>query len=98
MQHQSHVPQPYSLIPYSLTFCKKSIETPTSPAQAVVTEVRENMAQVWLGGVDLRKVNPSMVLTGIDGKGKVRVRSRNGLVAQTNIEEEVQEGALLEVR
>ncbi|MBP0030859.1 caspase family protein [Roseofilum sp. Guam] len=74
------------------------IATASSPAQAVVTEVRGNMAKVWLGGVDLRQVNPSMVLTGIDGKGKVRVRSRNGLVAQTNIEEEVQEGALLEVR
>jgi hypothetical protein len=71
------------------------INSPKSPAEAVVTGVRGNNAQLWLGGVDLRKVKVGTVFTAIKGTGQVKVVSRDGLVAQATIEKAVAEGTPL---
>ena len=71
------------------------INSPKSPAQAVVTRVSGNNAQLWLGGVDLRKVEAGTVFTAIKGTGQVKVVSRDGLVAQATVEKAVMEGLLL---
>ncbi|GAB4174472.1 MAG: hypothetical protein Fur006_04300 [Coleofasciculaceae cyanobacterium] len=68
------------------------INSPNSPAQAVVTRVSGNNAELWLGGVDLRKVETGTVFTAIKGTGQVKVVSRDGLVAQGKIEKAVTEG------
>jgi hypothetical protein len=68
------------------------INSPKSPAQAVVTGVSGNNAQLWLGGVDLRKVTTGTVFTAMKGTGQVKVVSRDGLVAQGKVEKAVTEG------
>ena len=68
------------------------INSPKSPAQAVVTRVSGDSAQLWLGGVDLRKVEAGTVFTAMKGTGQVKVVSRDGLVAQAKIEKAVTEG------
>lgn len=68
------------------------INSPNSPAQAVVTRVSGDNAQLWLGGVDLRKVTTGTVFTAMKGTGQVKVVSRDGLVAQGKVEKAVTEG------
>lgn len=68
------------------------INSPNSTAQAVVTRVSGDTAQLWLGGVDLRKVEAGTVFTAIKGTGQVRVVSREGLVVQATIEKAVTQG------
>lgn len=68
------------------------ITSPKSPAQAVVTGVRGNNAQLWLGGVDLRMVQAGTVFTAMKGTGQVKVVSRDGIVAQVTVEKAVTEG------
>jgi len=71
------------------------INSPKSPAQAVVTRVKGDSVQLWLGGVDLRKVTTGTVFTAVKGTGQVKVVSRDGLVAQATIEKAVAEGTPL---
>ncbi len=71
------------------------IESPKPPAQAVVIKVSGDNAQLWLGGVDLRKVTAGTVLTAVNGAGQVKMVSREGLVAQAKIEKAVTEGTPL---
>ncbi|MCA1992075.1 MAG: caspase family protein [Coleofasciculus sp. S288] len=71
------------------------INTPNSTAQAVVTRVSRDTAELWLGGVDLRQVEAGTVFTAIQGTGQVKVLSRDGIVAQTTVEKAVTEGMLL---
>ncbi|WP_228061567.1 hypothetical protein [[Phormidium] sp. LEGE 05292] len=71
------------------------INSPNSAAQAVVTRVSGDTANLWLGGVDLRKVNAGTVFTAVKGTGQVKVLSRNGVVAQAKIEKAVTEGTPL---
>lgn len=66
--------------------------SPKSPAQAVVTRVSGNNVQLWLGGVNLRKVTTGTVFTAVKGTGQVKVVSRDGIVAQTTVEKAVTEG------
>ncbi len=68
------------------------INSPKSPAQAVVMRVSGDTAQLWLGGVDLRKVEAGTVFTAMKGTGEVKVVSRDGLVAQAKVEKAVTEG------
>lgn len=68
------------------------INSPNSTAQAVVTRVNGDTAQLWLGGVDLRKVNEGTVFTAVHGTGQVKVVARDGMVAQAKIEKPVAEG------
>ncbi|MGL5133618.1 MAG: caspase family protein, partial [Planktothrix sp.] len=42
------------------------INSPQSPAQAVVTAVSGETAQLWLGGIDLRKVTTGTIFTAIN--------------------------------
>ncbi|MGB5959972.1 MAG: caspase family protein [Coleofasciculaceae cyanobacterium] len=71
------------------------ISSPMSPAQAVVTQVSGNNAQLWLGGFDLKKVIRGKVFTAIKGTGQVKVVSRKGIIAQATVEKAVTEGMLL---
>jgi hypothetical protein len=68
------------------------INTPKVPAQAIVTQVQGKTAQLWLGGVDLRKVNPGTIFTAIQGTGQVKVVSREGMIAQAMVEKTVTVG------
>lgn len=72
------------------------IETPNSPAQAVVMDVKDGNAQLWLGGIDLRKVKAGTVLKAVEGSGKVKVISRNGITAEATVEKTVTVGMLLQ--
>ncbi|MFB2882187.1 caspase family protein [Floridanema aerugineum] len=71
------------------------VNSPNSTAQAVVTRISGDTANLWLGGVDLRKVNEGTVFTAVKGTGQVKVLSRNGVVAQAKIEKAVTEGTPL---
>ena len=71
------------------------INSPNSTAQAVVMRVSGDTANLWLGGVDLQKVNVGTVFTAVKGTGQVKVLSRNGVVAQAKIEKAVTEGTPL---
>jgi hypothetical protein len=68
------------------------INSPKSPAQATVMGVKGNTADLWLGGVDLRKVKAGTVFTAMKGTGQVKVLSRDGMVAQATVEKAVTEG------
>jgi hypothetical protein len=68
------------------------INSPQSPADAVVRQVSGDTAQLWLGGVDLRKVKTGTVFTAMKGTGQVKVVSRNEIVALAKIEKAVTEG------
>ncbi|GCL34707.1 hypothetical protein PA905_49390 [Planktothrix agardhii CCAP 1459/11A] len=71
------------------------INSPKSPAQAVVTAVSGETAQLWLAGIDLRKVTTGTIFTAINSTGKVKMISRDGLVGQAKIEQTVTVGTLL---
>jgi metacaspase-1 len=71
------------------------IGSPNSAAQAVVTRVSGDTAQLWLGGVDLRKVVAGTVFTAVKGTGQVSVLSRDGIVARVKVEKAVMEGMAL---
>ncbi|HBB34079.1 MAG TPA: peptidase C14 [Cyanobacteria bacterium UBA8803] len=71
------------------------IKSPKPSAQAVVTGVQGDTAELWLGGVDLRQVEAGTVFTAIKGTGQVRVISRDGLVAQAKVEKAVTAGTPL---
>lgn len=71
------------------------INSPKSPAEAIVTKVSGDNAFLWLGGVDLRKVESGTIFTAVNGKGKVKILAREGLVAQAKIEQMVTEGTPL---
>lgn len=68
------------------------INSPKSPAEAIVTKVSGDNAVLWLGGVDLRKVEAGTIFTAVNGTGKVKVVAREGLAAQAKIEQPVTEG------
>ena len=71
------------------------INTPSPAADAVITEVKGNQATLWLGGVDLAAIDDGTVFSIINGKGKVTLRSREGLVGVATVEGVAKEGALL---
>ena len=71
------------------------INTPSPVADAVITEVQGNQAKLWLGGVDLAAIDEGTVFTIINGKGKVTLRSRDGLVGEATVEGVVKPGMLL---
>ena len=72
------------------------INNPSSAADAVITEVKGNQAKLWLGGVDLATIDDGTVFSIINGKGKVTLRSREGLVGVSTVEGVVKEGMLLQ--
>jgi hypothetical protein len=79
------------------------LEPPNPTANAVVTAVyvaraataQEELAELWLGGLDsvgFSQLEVGTVFVGVGGSGKVILRSRRGLVAQAIVEEEVETG------
>ena len=71
------------------------IQSANSPAEAVVIEVKGDNAQLWLGGTDLRKVETGREFKAINRVGKVKVISRQGMVATAKVEESVTVGTPL---
>jgi hypothetical protein len=71
------------------------INNPTPAADAVITSVNRNQAKLWLGGVDLGEIEEGTVFAIINGKGKVTLRSREGLVGEATVEGVAQAGMLL---
>jgi hypothetical protein len=52
----------------------------------VISEVNGNQATLWLGGVDLGEIDTGTVFVIINGKGKVTLRSRIGLVGEATMD------------
>lgn len=73
------------------------INNPQTTAQAVVTQVNNRQAQLWLGGVDLRQVAAGTIFTAVEGSGQVRVLSRDGIKATAAIENSVTAGTPLQL-
>jgi hypothetical protein len=75
----------------------------SGPAEAVVTKVEGDRAELWLGGLDpqsLAAFDQNAVLKAIDSKGdrqgQVRIESRNGLVGRGKLLNAARPGALLQ--
>ncbi|UBF28982.1 caspase family protein [Kovacikia minuta CCNUW1] len=73
------------------------------PAEAVITKVDGDRAELWLGGLapqSLEAFNRNAVLVAIDGRGdrpaQIRLESRQGLVGQGKLLNAVKPGALLQ--
>lgn len=71
------------------------------PAEAVVTQVTENQAQLWLGGIDsqsLEAFNSNSVFSIVDGLGneigQVQLESRQGLVGRGTLKYTTSKGKL----
>ena len=74
------------------------INNPRTTANAVVTEVTGDRATLWLGGFDekgLASLENGTMLGIVGATGKVRMRSRDGLVGIGTIEGVVTRGTLL---
>jgi len=81
------------------------ISEQTPPAEAVITKVEGNQAQLWLGGLDpksLEAFEAGAILSVVDSQGReqgqVQLESRQGLVGQAKLLNAVQPGALLQER
>ena len=71
---------------------------PATPAANTVVTAVEGDAQLWLGGLesaDFVALDGDVPLVAVEGSGRVRLRSREGLVAEAAIEEAVAVGTLL---
>ncbi len=71
------------------------------PAEAVVTQVTENQAQLWLGGIDsqsLEAFNSNSVFSIVDALGneigQVQLQSRQGLVGRGTLKYTTSKGKL----
>lgn len=71
------------------------INTSNPAADAVVMEVKGNEGKLWFGGVEVGAISPGTVFNAIAGKGKVTLRSREGLEGVATVEGGIQPGALL---
>jgi hypothetical protein len=81
------------------------IEKQTPPAEAVITKVEGNQAELWLGGLDpdsLAAFKDGAILSVVDSrggeKGRVQLESRDGLVGKGKLLDAVQPGAFLQER
>jgi hypothetical protein len=77
----------------------------TPPAEAVITKVQGNQAELWLGGIDpdnLAAFNTGALLSVVDAqgreKGRVQLEQRDGLVGKAKLLDTAQPGALLQER
>ncbi len=74
------------------------LNPPTPAANAVVTAVEGDRAQLWLGGLESGSfvaLDGGIAFVGVEGSGRVRLRSRQGLVGEALVEEAVEVGMLL---
>lgn len=81
------------------------INETTPPAEAVITKVEGNQAQLWLGGLppdSLAAFNAGAVLSVVDSsnreQGRVELISRKGLIGQAKLLNAAKSGALLQER
>jgi hypothetical protein len=81
------------------------LNEPTPPAEAVITKVEGNQAELWLGGLDpnsLSAFDRGAILSVVDlqgrEKGRVQLEARTGLVGQAKLLDAVQPGAFLQER
>ncbi len=81
------------------------VKEQTPPAEAVITQVQGNTAQLWLGGLNpdsLAAFKAGAILSAVDDqgreKGRVQLESRNGLKGTAKLLDGVQSGALLQER
>ncbi len=81
------------------------ISQKTPPAEAVVTNVSGDRAQLWLGGLDpqsLPAFGQGAILSVVDDRGQekglVQLESRSGLIAEGKLLQPAQPGALLQER
>lgn len=81
------------------------INEQTPPAEAVITKVEGNQAELWLGGLDpksLEAFGSGAILSVVDPqsreKGRVQLESRQGLVGRAKLLDAAQPGALLQER
>lgn len=78
------------------------IENPSPVANAVITEIQGNKAQIWLGGLTTEQkaeLKPETVLNAVNyqpnSSGKAIFQSRKGLVGTVTIEGNLEVGTLL---
>lgn len=81
------------------------ISQKTPPAEAVITKVEGNQAELWLGGLDQQSLvafNKEAVLTVVDSQGReqglVQLESRQGLIGRGKLLKAAQPGAFLQER
>jgi hypothetical protein len=81
------------------------LNEPTPPAEAVITKVEGNQAELWLGGLDpnsLSAFDTGAILSVVDSqgreKGRVQLEARTGLVGQAQLLDAAQPGAFLQER
>ena len=81
------------------------IKQQTPPAEAVITKVEGNQAELWLGGLNpesLAAFEAGSILSIVDPqsqeKGRVQLVSREGLVAKAKLLDNAQPGAFLQER
>ncbi len=81
------------------------IEKQTPPAEAVITKVEGNQAELWLGGINhesLAAFDAGAILSAVDAqgqeKGRVQLENRDGLVGKAKLLDSVPPGALLQER
>ncbi|WP_256529967.1 caspase family protein, partial [Limnofasciculus baicalensis] len=79
------------------------INEQTPPAEAVITKVDGNRAELWLGGLDpnsLSAFQSGAILSVVDSegvqKGRVELESRKGLVGQARLLDTAKIGAFLQ--
>ncbi|MGC1394353.1 MAG: caspase family protein [Coleofasciculaceae cyanobacterium] len=81
------------------------INETTPPAEAVITKVEGNQAQLWLGGLppnSLAAFNSGAILSVVDSsnreQGRVELISREGLIGQAKLLDAAKSGAFLQER
>ncbi|MGP1383823.1 MAG: caspase family protein [Thainema sp.] len=81
------------------------VQKQAPPAEAVITQVNGNQAEVWFGGLNpdsLVAFRQGALLSAVDQygneQGLLQLESRNGLVGQGQLLDAVQPGALLQER
>ncbi|NEO86105.1 MAG: DUF4384 domain-containing protein [Spirulina sp. SIO3F2] len=75
------------------------VPQPQAPAEAVITKVEGNKAQLWLGGLDSQTIEafgPLSELVSVQNSSKLVVTQRKGLNATARIRGQVQPGDLLQ--
>lgn len=79
------------------------IKEQTPPAEAVITKVEGNRAELWLGGLDpqsLSAFQSGAILSVVDSRGnqqgRVKLESRRGLVGQAILLDTAKPGAFLQ--
>lgn len=81
------------------------LDKQTPPAEAVITRVEGNQAELWLGGLNpesLAAFETGAILSVVDAqsqeRGRVQLNSREGLIGRASLLDRAQPGAFLQER